>query len=78
MHSINKRVTPMKIILHKHAKEFYKLYNTEERTEDWIDLNVQQNIYKDKNCPFVKLNKKSTIDISLHENVRTSLHSLAV
>ena len=28
---------------YKHALELYKLYNSNDQNEDWIDLNVQQN-----------------------------------
>ena len=28
---------------YKHAIQLYKLYNSENMTEDWLDLNTQQN-----------------------------------
>ena len=29
--------------MYKHALELYNLYNSEEMSNDWVDLNLQQN-----------------------------------
>ena len=33
----------MKMMEYKHAIELYRLYNSDDMSEDWLDLNVQQN-----------------------------------
>ena len=30
---------------YKHALQLYKLYNSDNMTDDWISLNIQQNFY---------------------------------
>ena len=44
LHSIYNRATPSKVMKYKHSLELYRLYNREDSVEDWVDLNVQQNI----------------------------------
>ena len=43
MHSINKRATPMMMMKYKHCLELHRLYNSEDGSEDWINLHFQQN-----------------------------------
>ena len=43
LHTINKRATPIKMSLYKLAIQLHKIYNSENQTPDWIDLNYQQN-----------------------------------
>ena len=43
IHTINKRATPIKMSMYKLAIQLFKLYNSENQTPDWIDLNIQQN-----------------------------------
>ena len=42
IHSINKRATPEKIMLYRHALMLYKLYNGNEQTTEWVHLNLNQ------------------------------------
>ena len=41
-HKITKRATPNQILLYKHAILLYKLYNSIDTTQEWVNLNFQQ------------------------------------
>ena len=43
MHAINKRATPNMMMKYKHCLELYRLYNSGNGSEDWLDLHFQQN-----------------------------------
>ena len=43
LHIIHSRATPAKMMMYKHAIELCNLYNSEEMSDDWVDLNLQQN-----------------------------------
>ena len=43
LHQMNKRATPIKMYMYKLAIQLFKLYNSEIKSPDWIDLNFQQN-----------------------------------
>ena len=61
LHTINKRATPMSIMKYKHSIELYRLYNSGEEREDWIDLNFQQN-FNNRN-EFINVIDTSTIRV---------------
>ena len=42
LHTINKRATPHKYMLYKHAIELHKLFNLQQPPLDWISLNFDQ------------------------------------
>ena len=44
LHQMNKRATPMKMSMYKLAIQLFKIYNSENASPDWIDLNLQQNL----------------------------------
>ena len=43
IHSISKRATPTQMSTYKHALQLFKLYNSNNMSDDWVSLNVQQN-----------------------------------
>ena len=43
LHSKEKRALPMNFAKYRMAIQLYKIYNAEERNDDWIDMNFQQN-----------------------------------
>ena len=43
LHRTNKRATPEKMLLYKHALLLYKIYNDETFNVGWIEMNFQQN-----------------------------------
>ena len=43
LHKDHKRAPPMDMMKYRLAIQLFKLYNDSERTDDWIDLNLQQN-----------------------------------
>ena len=42
IHSLVKRGTPTQMSMYKHALQLYKLYNSNNMSDDWISLNDQQ------------------------------------
>ena len=42
IHKITKRATPNQILLYKHAILLFKLYNSIDTTQEWVNLNFQQ------------------------------------
>ena len=60
IHNLTKRSTPTQMSSYKHALQLYKLYNSENMTDDWISLNIQQNFNgrNDKIQVFKQLNYK--------------------
>ena len=48
LHLMYKRANPMSLMKYKHCIELFKLYNSENATDDWLDLNDQQN-FNDRN-----------------------------
>ena len=43
LHTQEKRATPMNYAKYKLAVQLYKIYNGEDKNDDWIDMNYQQN-----------------------------------
>ena len=43
LHEIHNRAIPMKMMKYRLALQLYKLYNTDDFNEGWLDLNFQQN-----------------------------------
>ena len=43
LHLRNKRATPMQMMTYKHSLQLHKLYNSNMQSNDWLDLNFQQN-----------------------------------
>ena len=43
LHEIHDRATPIKMMKYRLAIQLYKIYNGRTESEDWIDLNFQQN-----------------------------------
>ena len=48
LHTTNDRATPTQMMEYKHAILLYKLFNSTDMSNDWIDLNVQQT-FNDRN-----------------------------
>ena len=44
LHEINKRATPEKMMLCKHALLLHKIYNSSDYSEEWIQLNLNQTL----------------------------------
>ena len=42
-HSLAKWGTPVQMSTYKHALQLYKLFNSNNMSDDWISLNIQQN-----------------------------------
>ena len=42
IHSLAKRGTPSQMSMYKHALQLYKLYNSNNMSDDWLSLNDQQ------------------------------------
>ena len=42
LHQIAKRATPEKMMLYKHAILLYKMYNSENHSNEWVHLNLNQ------------------------------------
>ena len=42
LHAINKRATPNMMLLYKHSIELHKLYNANNQSTEWIELNLNQ------------------------------------
>ena len=55
MHKILKRGTPSQMSQYKHSLQLYKLHNSETMSDDWIDLNIQQN-FNGRNDKFQAIN----------------------
>ena len=49
IHSLAKRSTPVQMSMYKHALQLYKLFNSNNMSEDWISLNIQQNFNRRNN-----------------------------
>ena len=43
IHSLAKRGNPTQMSTYKHALQLFKLYNSNNMSDDWVSLNVQQN-----------------------------------
>ena len=61
LHDYHKRATPMKMMGYRLAVQLYKIYNCETQSDDWVDLNHQQN-FNDRNN-HVQLTNKSLLKI---------------
>ena len=46
IHKMNNRAMPDAIMSYKCAIQLFKLYNDNEMSIDWVNLNFNQNIYK--------------------------------
>ena len=55
IHTLANRATPTQMSAYKHAIQLYKLYNSNDMSEDWISLNIQQN-FNDRNGKFQSYN----------------------
>ena len=51
IHSLAKRGTPSQMSMYKHALQLYKLYNSNNMSDDWLSLNDQQ-IFNGRNEHF--------------------------
>ena len=51
----------MEIMTYKHGIELFKLYNSEETTDDWVGLNFQQN-FNDR-CENVMMTDNSRLRV---------------
>ena len=61
LHIIHERATPTQVMKYKHCLELYRLYNSEVMSDDWINLNMQQN-FNDRSDK-VKIVDKSRIKV---------------
>ena len=52
---MNKRAPPVKMSTYKLSLQLFKLYNSEKMSQDWIDLNYQQN-FNGRNTKFLVSN----------------------
>ena len=43
LHGMQNRATPMKMMKYRLAIQLYKIYNSKYESQDWLDLNFQQN-----------------------------------
>ena len=50
LHEINKRANPGQMMKYKLAIQLYKIYNSDTMTDNWPDLNFQQNFNDRDNC----------------------------
>ena len=66
LHEIHGRATPLKMMKYRLAIQLYKVYNGRIETEDWIDLNFQQNFN----------NRNTRVQISDTSNLRIGRNSL--
>ena len=75
LHNTNKRATPIKMSMYKLAIQLFKLYNSENSTPDWIDLNLQQN-FNGRSTKFLVSNcAKYKIGSNLLVNRLSALHN---
>ena len=75
LHNTNKRSTPIKMSMYKLAIQLFKLYNSENTTPDWIDLNLQQN-FNGRSTKFLVSNcAKYKIGSNLLVNRLSALHN---
>ena len=63
------------MLKHKLSLQIYKLYNSEKMTEDWIDLNNQQNFNARVNKLLVSNNSNYKIGKNLLVNRFTTLNN---
>ena len=75
LHTINQRGTPEQMLKYKLSLQIYKLYNSEKMTEDWIDLNNQQNFNARVNKLLVSNNSNYKIGKNLLVNRFTTLNN---
>ena len=61
LHEIHKRGTPVKMMKYRLAIQLFKLYNSRTETQDWIDLNFQQNF--NERMTKVQINDVSSLRI---------------
>ena len=61
LHELHNRATPIKMMRYWMAIQLYKLYNSGTESQDWMDLNFQQN-FNDRN-PHVQINDASNLRI---------------
>ena len=52
LHDIHGRATPLKMMKHRLAIQLYKIYNSNQFSMDWIDLNFQHN-FNGRNTKFL-------------------------
>ena len=43
LHKIHKRATPINVMKYRQSIQLFKIYNNDNQSDDWIDLNFQQN-----------------------------------
>ena len=68
LHKINNRATPMQMMRYKHSILLYKLYNSSDETDDWMDLNWNQ--YFNSRCAKFKIFDDSRLKIG--KNILTN------
>ena len=49
-YEIHKRATPIKMMWYKHAMKLHRLYSSTDGRDNWIDLNLQQNLNSRNGC----------------------------
>ena len=63
IHSHEKRALPMNFAKYRLAIQLYKIYNGDDYTEDWQDMNRQQNfnarceVFRITNCSNIKIGR---------------------
>ena len=62
MHSINKRTTPIMMMKYKHCLELYRLYNSEDGSEEWMDFHFQQNFNNRNDNSKLKIGKNRLVN----------------
>ena len=64
IHRHEQRALPMNFAKYRLAIQLYKIYNGDDYTEDWQDMNRQQNfnarceVFRITNCSNIKIGKK--------------------
>ena len=66
LHTLNNRATPNQMMHYKHAIQLFKLYNSENENNDWLDLFFNQN-FNSRN------NKVNFVDSSVYKIGKNTL-----
>ena len=64
IHKLNNRATPEKIMIYKHALMLFKIYNSNDQTTEWVNLNINQ-VLTSRQTKF-KINKTNISKIGLN------------
>ena len=68
LHKINDRATPSQMMKYKHSLLLYKLYNSANRNDDWIDMNFHQSF--NNRCTKFRIFDESSLRIG--KNILTN------